>query len=344
MNNKSSNQKVFLSGITPSSSKGLHLGNFLGAVQPHVELQSQGKCYYFIADYHALNTVFDAEEFANNVYETYLDYLALGIDLDKTTFFVESHVTSIFELAEILKNVVSLSQMKKMHAYKDKLQDPDAEIENINMGLFNYPILMAADILILEPDVVPVGEDQSQHVEVARDIAQRFNHRYGGDSEGGVLNVPELYIKKEVARVPGTDGERKMSKSLGNDLTIFADEADIKQQVMGITTDPNRIKKDDPGDPDKNVIFKYMELMNYDEAKRAEYIERYKAGSVGDVEIKKEFLTFFLAYFAEARAKRAELAQDKDAILSLMREQAADANQKAEKTISKIRKAIGAIY
>lgn len=331
--------KRYLSGITPSSSKGLHLGNYLGAVKEHVDFQQQGACLYFIADYHALNTVFDPKEFANNTYQTYLDYLALGIDLDKTIFFVESHVPAIFELAEILNNMVTLSHMQRMHAYKDKLQDPDADPGTINMGLFNYPILMAADILVFEPDVIPVGEDQAQHVEIARDIAQAFNNRYGN-----VLKVPDLHIKKEVARVPGTDGVRKMGKSLGNDLTIFADADKIREQVMAITTDPNRIKKDDPGDPDKNVIFRYMELMGFDAKQREEFANRYRTGTIGDVELKKVFLEFFIDYFAKFRQRRSELSESKEDVIKMMHQQAQKANQIAMPVIAKIRESIGAIY
>jgi tryptophanyl-tRNA synthetase len=333
------NQQRILSGITPSSSKGLHLGNYLGAVKSHVEFQNKGECFYFIADYHALNTVFDPVQFRNNVFETYLDYLALGIDLEKTTFFVESHVREIFELTEILNNVVTYGQMQRMHAFKDKLTDPDADVGGINMGLFNYPILMAADILVFAPDIIPVGEDQVQHVEVARDIAQAFNRRYGE-----VLKVPELYIKPEVARVPGTDGVRKMGKSLGNDITILADEKTIKQQVMSIVTDPNRIHPTDPGDPAKNVVFKYMELMGYDPVKRSEYMERYKAGTVGDVEIKNAFYEFFLEYFAQARSKRAALAaKDRAEIQELMQSNAAKAREIAQPIMQNIRAAIGAV-
>lgn len=338
-NDTDSNNKRFLSGITPSSSKGLHLGNYLGAVKSHVEFQTKGECLYFIADYHALNTVHSPEKFANNTYETYLDYLALGIDLEKTIFFVESHVRPIFELTEILSNVVTLAQMQRMHAYKDKLADPDADAGSLPMGLFNYPILMAADILLFDADIVPVGEDQAQHVEVARDIAKSFNHRYGD-----VLKIPDLYIKDNVARVPGTDGERKMSKSLGNDLPIFADEDVVRQQVMGITTDPNRIKKDDPGDPEKNVIFKYLRLMDFDADKIMDYEDRYREGTIGDVELKKEFLDFYLDYFAKFRQARQELAADKDLVLKMMQENAVKANDLAAPVISRVRKAIGAIY
>lgn len=329
--------KRFLSGITPSSSKGLHLGNYLGAVKPQVEFQSQGECLYFIADYHALNTIHDPKELANNIYETYLDYLALGIDTEKTVFFVESHAREIFELTEILKNCVTMAEMKRMHAYKDKLADPDADPDAINMGLFNYPILMAGDILLFEPDFIPVGEDQAQHVEICRDIAKTFNHRYGP-----VLKIPELWIKKDVARVPGTDGQRKMGKSLGNDITIFAPEETIKKQIMAIVTDPARIHKDDPGDPAKNVTFTYLKLMGYDEAKVAEYEARYRAGTVGDVELKQEFLRFFLEYFADVRRRRAELATDRAAVLELMRAGADRANAIANPIMQKIRTAIGA--
>ena len=331
-------EKRILSGITPSSSKGLHLGNFLGAVKPHIEFQDQGECFYFIADYHALNTVYDAEVFRSNTYETYLDYLALGIDLDKTVFYLESQVPDIFELTEILNNVVTYAQMQKMHAFKDKLANPDADIGTINMGLFNYPILMAADILAFEPDIVPVGEDQAQHVEIARDIAKAFNNRYGD-----VIKVPELFIKKDVARVPGTDGERKMSKSLGNDLTLFADEQELKKQIMGITTDPNRIKKDDPGDPEKNVIFQYMKLMKYDEIRISELENRYKEGSVGDVEVKMEFYGFFLEYFAESRERRVEIGNDRERISKIIAENSSQARNVADKTMEKVRRAIGSL-
>lgn len=333
----SDNMRV-LSGITPSSSKGLHLGNYLGAVKPHVEFQNKGECFYFIADYHALNTVFDKKTFANNVYETYLDYLALGIDTEKTVFFIESHIKGIFELTEILNNMVSLSQMKRMHAYKDKLSDPDSDIENINMGLFSYPILMSADILIFEPDVIPVGEDQTQHVEICRDIAKAFNNRYGN-----TLKVPELYVKESVARVPGTDGVRKMSKSLGNDITIFADTDVIKSQIMGITTDPNRIKANDPGDPEKNVIFKYMKLMDYDNQKLLDFEDQYKKGTIGDVALKNTFFEFFTDYFSSVRNKREEIAKDSDKVKALIKEHGEKANVVAEKTMKKVRDSIGAV-
>jgi len=337
--NDSTQPKRILSGITPSSSKGLHLGNYLGAVKPHIDFQDQGECFYFIADYHALNTVQTPQEFSHNTYETYLDYLALGLDLTKTTFYVESHVPVIFELTEILNNVINVGQMMRMHAFKDKLVDPNADIGTVNMGLFTYPILMAADILAFDVDIVPVGEDQSQHVEVARDIAQAFNRKYGQ-----IVKVPQLYIKKEVARVIGTDGVRKMGKSLGNDITVLADPETITKQIMSIATDPARIKKDDPGDPSKNVIFKYLELMSFDAAKLADYEARYRAGTIGDVELKREFADFFIEYFREARERRSELAKDPAVIIQMMQHNAAKANEVANSVMNRVRQSIGAIY
>jgi len=182
-----------------------------------------------------------------------------------------------------------------------------------------------------------VVDDQSQHVEVARNIARSFNSRYGE-----VLKVPELHVKKEVKRVVGTDGERKMSKSLGNFISIFAEESAIKKQIMGITTDPARIHPSDPGDPKKNPIFNYMELMEYDSKKLKDYKDRYKKGTVGDVEIKKDFFEFFMKYFTKQRKVYKALIKDKKGVEKIMREQAKTVNKVAEKTIKEVRKAIGA--
>ena len=328
-----------LSGITPSSSKGLHLGNYLGAVKPQVEYQDKGDCFYFIADSHALNSIFDPKVYARNVYETYLDYLALGIDTKKTTFFVESFVKEIYELTEILNNVVTYGEMKRMHAFKDKLADPNAQVESINMGLFNYPILMAADILVFEADLIPVGEDQAQHVEICRDIAQSFNIRYGN-----ILTVPSLSIEKGVGRVPGTDGIRKMGKSLGNDITIFAPNDTIKKQIMGITTDPNRIHKNDPGDPAKNVIFTYFELMDYDQIKLDAFKEEYRNGEISDVFLKLEFFDFFMGYFKNFREMRNTLQGNKDEVITMIRENGLHARNVASQTMEKVRKSIGQTF
>ncbi|MBN1332036.1 tryptophan--tRNA ligase [Candidatus Dojkabacteria bacterium] len=335
---KDLSKQTLVTGITPSSAKGLHLGNYLGAVKPHVMFQAQVKhANYFIADYHALNTVHDPEQMRSNVRNTYLDYLSLGLEPERknVNFYIESGVPEIAELNIILNNVVTMAELKRMHAYKDKFQKGVNE-DSINHGLFNYPVLMAADILIFEPDFVPVGEDQTQHVEIARNIAQSFNKRYGE-----ILKVPKLYVKKEVARVVGIDGKKKMSKSLGNDLPIFAAEEEIRKQIFATVTDPARIHPDDPGDPAKNPIFSYMKLMEYDDAKLKDFESRYKKGTIGDVEIKKAFFEFFMEYFKEARQRREKFAADKAGIDKLIIKNNAEVREVAAKVIQKVRKAVG---
>lgn len=334
-------KKRILSGITPSSAKGLHLGNYLGAVKPHVEFQDKGECFYFIANLHALNNVFDAKEVESNTMNIFAEYLAFGIDPEKTTFYVQSDIPEIPYLQTILNNSVTVSELKRMHAYKDKLQN-DVSQDAINFGLFSYPVLMTADILLFEPDIVPVGEDQAQHVEIARDIARTFNKRYGN-----TIKIPELFVKKDVARVPGIDGKRKMSKSLGNDIPIFGKEEEIKSQIMKLTTDPARIHPEDPGDPSRNVAFTYLKLLDYDKADTGEdpsYAElhtRYRQGKIGDVEIKKIFYRYFLNYFAEIRRKKEEILKDPEYIKDLRKEGAKKANEFAYTMLEKVKDACG---
>jgi len=338
MKNIDLSKKIVVSGITPSSSKGLHLGNYLGAVRGHVEMQSKLKvANYFIADYHSLNMVHDPEQVRTNVSNTYMDYLAFGLEPEKenVNFYIESGIPEIAELNLILNNVVTMAELRRMHAYKDKFQEGVSE-DSINHGLFNYPVLMAADIIIFNADIVPVGEDQVQHVEITRDIARAFNKRYGE-----ILSVPEVLVKKEVARVVGIDGEKKMSKSLGNDIPVFAPEEEIKKQIFAIQTDPARIHPDDPGDPAKNPIFSYMKLMEYDEAKREDFEDRYKKGSVGDVEIKEEFFAFFMEFFKDARKRREGFEKDKKGIAELIEKNSQAVRPVAVETIKKVRRAVG---
>lgn len=335
MNDKEVKFKRALSGITPSSTKGLHLGNYFGAVKPHVEFQDKGECFYFIANLHALNTVFSGKEVEANTMNIFTEYLAFGVNPEKTTFYVESDIPAIPQLQTILNNVVTIAELKRMHGYKDKLQK-DVSQDAIGMGLFSYPVLMSADILAFGPDVVPVGEDQSQHVEICREIAKTFNNRYGK-----ILTIPELYIKKEAARVKGTDGERKMGKSLGNDISVFGTEKEIRKQIMGITTDPNRIHVTDPGNPDKNIAFEYLSLLEYDLSKIDEMKDKYRTGNIKDVEIKEKLYGRFLDYFADFRKKKEELEQNQDYVYELRRKGADNANQIAEKTLEKVKRAVG---
>ncbi len=327
--------KRILSGINPSSAKGLHIGNYFGMAKPALALQSEGECFYFIANLHSLNTVFNPQEVEQNTMQIFTEFLALGIDTTKTHFYVESDIPAIPYLQTILNNVVTVAELKRMHAYKDKLKD-DASPDQISMGLFSYVVLQSADILAFHAHIVPVGEDQAQHIEMSREIARSFNNRYGD-----IFTVPEVSIRKEVSRVLGVDGERKMSKSLGNDIPIFADEEIIRKQIMSIKTDPARIHPTDPGDPAKNVTFTYLELLEYDASQIEAMKERYRKGTIGDVEIKKLLFEVFMDYFKPVREKNEILKKDTDHILRLRKESAEKANIIAEATLQEVKKAVG---
>lgn len=327
--------KRALSGITPSSSKGLHLGNYLGMVEPAVAFQNEAECFYFIANIHSLNTVHDPKQVQHNTINTYIEFLSLGIDPEKTVFFVESDVPEIPYLQSILNNCVTVAELKRMHAYKDKLQN-DLSHDQIGMGLFSYPVLMSADILAFDTDIVPVGVDQAQHVEICREIARTFNQRYGEN-----LKIPELFVKKDTARVLGIYGERKMSKSLGNDIPLFADEKIIQKQIMSIKTDPARIHPTDPGDPSKNVAFSYLKLLNFDTSQLDEMKKRYSEGTIGDVEIKDTLFEVFTNSFAPFREKHQEYIKNSDYVTSLREINAEKARSVATKAIMRVKHAVG---
>lgn len=324
-----------LSGINPSSTKGLHIGNYFGMVKQFVELQKTGECFFEVANLHSLNTVYSPDEVRQNTDDVFLQYLAFGIDPEKSVFFVESDVPEIPYLQTIINNAVTVAELQRMHGYKDKLAK-ETDPGELSAGLFEYPVLMAADILLFNVDIVPVGEDQQQHVEITREIARTFNNRYGN-----VLKVPEVKIQKETARIVGTDGQRKMSKSLSNDLPIFADEKVIYKQIMSITTDPARIRPTDPGDPLKNVCFTYLRLLNFDENRLAEYEEQYRSGTVGDVEIKKVLYETFLAYFKPFRERRVELASEPTKLIEYRELGSLKAHTVAFKTIQSVKSACG---
>jgi tryptophanyl-tRNA synthetase len=324
-----------LSGINPSSTRGLHIGNYFGMVKRFVELQNTGECYFFVANMHSLNTIYNPDEVRSNTQNVFLEFLAFGVDPLKSTFYVESDIPEISYLQTILNNVVTVAELQRMHGYKDKLAK-DIDPGELNAGLFEYPVLMAADILLFSPDIIPVGEDQTQHVEIAREIARTFNNRYGA-----ILKIPELKIQKETARVLGTDGQRKMSKSLGNDLPVFTDESAIYKQIMSITTDPARIRPTDPGEPKKNICFSYLRLMDFDSKQLSEYEERYRSGGVGDVEIKKVLYEYFLQYFKPFRQRKNELEGDLVQVHTLRETGSGKARAVAALTIQGIKRACG---
>jgi tryptophanyl-tRNA synthetase len=328
-------KKRILSGITPSGSQ-LHIGNYFGAVAPQISLQDTHETYYFVADLHALTTVHDKAELEKNIIGVVMDYLALGLDPSKCVFFRQSDVPAHSQLAVVLSNYISYGQMKRMHAYKDKLQSGTNE-ESINMGLFNYPILMAADILLYKPYGVPVGEDQRQHIELTRDIAENFNKTYKTQT----FPLPEPLISKDLGRIVGTDGERKMSKSLGNIIGIFDEEAVIEKQIKGCFTDPKRLKATDPGRVEGNPVFIYHDLINDNVVEIKELKERYKAGTVGDVEVKMKLIEAHKRKFGEARERRAVMEHDMEIVRDILAEGAKKAREFADKTLNEVYQVIG---
>lgn len=320
-------KKTVLSGIQPSGN--LHLGNYLGATRQHVEMQEKFQCIYLLADLHALTTVRNPEKLRESTFDLAANYLALGIDPEKTIFFKQSEVPQHAELTWIFDCITPMGMLERAHAWKDavakRLKDP-------TVGLFNYPVLMSVDILLYKPSFVPVGKDQKQHIEITRDIAIKFNEQFGE-----VFPLPEDYIKEEVAVVPGTDGQ-KMSKSYGNTIDIFADESVLKKQVMGIVTDSATVE--DPKDPEKCIPYLlYKHLASAAEEK--EMAEKLRKGGTGYGDIKKTLLAKILEHFADARTKRKNMKHDY--VMDVLAEGAKKARAIAEKTMEEVRMKVGLI-
>lgn len=316
-----------LSGIQPSGA--LHLGNYFGMMRPAIELQDKGEAFYFIADYHSMTSVFDAEERRRNSLDVALDFLACGLDPAKSVFFRQSDVPEVTELAWMLTTVTPMGLLERCTSYKDKV----AKGISANHGLFAYPVLMAADILIYDSNVVPVGQDQKQHVEVTRDIAIKFNETYGP-----TFIIPEPQIKAEVAKVPGIDGE-KMSKSYGNAIEIFADEKAVRKKIMGIKMD-SRTPQEPKPDAEKNLAVRLLKLVAPPAVARDQE-ERLRAGGLGYGDLKKALFENYWNYFAAARAKRAELAANLDQVHRVLHDGAAKARSIAQTVLHRARKASG---
>lgn len=319
--------KRVLSGVQPSGIP--HLGNYFGAMKNHVEMQNEYESFIFIADYHALTTVKDAEKMKEMTLDLVLDYLALGLDPEKTVFFRQSDVFEHTQLNWILSCVTPHGLLERAHAWKDALAKGKKEP---TMALFNYPILMAADILLYDPDIVPVGKDQKQHVEIARDIAVKFNNTFGE-----VFKLPEPYIPEDVALIKGTDGQ-KMSKSYGNIIEMFADKKVLKKQVMGIQTDS--IPVEDPKDPEKCNVF-YLYSLVASDSEKADLEAKYKAGGMGYGDAKKLLLEKILVYFDDARKKRIELAGNLDYINKVLEDGKVKARAESEKMMAKVTEKVG---
>jgi tryptophanyl-tRNA synthetase len=316
-----------LSGIQPSGA--LHLGNYFGMMRPAIELQEQGEAYYFIADYHSMTSLFDAESRRRNTFDVALDFLACGLDPRKSVFFRQSDVPEVTELAWMLSTLTPMGLLERCHSYKDKL----AHGVSPNHGLFAYPVLMAADILIYDSNIVPVGRDQKQHVEVTRDIAIKFNQTYGE-----TFIIPEPQIRENVAVVPGLDGQ-KMSKSYGNTIEIFGEEKAARKKIMSIVMDSRPMDEPKP-DADKNLAIQLIKLVSSPEV-GSELEAKLRAGGFGYGDLKKALFENYWNYFAPARQKRAELLNNLDYVHEVLRDGADRARKVARKVLTRARKASG---
>ncbi len=316
-----------LTGI--QSSGDLHWGNYFGAIKPMIDFQADKKneMFFFIADLHSFTSQTDSKKFTEYQRNAVLDWLALGVDPTKSLFYRQSDIRSHTELTWILLCQTPMGLLERAHSFKDK----KSKGLEANAGLFTYPVLMASDILLYDANKVPVGKDQKQHVEMARDIAQKFNHRYGE-----TFTLPEPEIAEKVATIPGLDGE-KMSKSYGNTIEIFADEKTLKKKIMSIRTDS--VPLGSPIDPKTCSVFAFHKLFENPNLKTLE--KQYKEGSIGFGDSKKQLFELVWKFFAPARKKRAELEKDPKLVEGILRSGAERANEIAEKKLQLVRKKMG---
>ncbi|MFZ4681640.1 MAG: tryptophan--tRNA ligase [Terrimicrobiaceae bacterium] len=315
-----------LSGIQPSGT--LHLGNYFGMMKPAIELQDRGEAFYFIADLHALTTVQDAGALSENIRDVAVDFLACGLDPRKACFFRQSHVPAVTELAWILSTLTPMGLLERCHSYKDKMAKGFAP----SHGLFAYPVLMAADILIYDSDLVPVGKDQKQHIEVTRDLVIKFNDTYGT-----TLKLPEPSIQEHTAVVPGLDGE-KMSKSYGNTVSLFEEEATMRKKIMSLKTDSTPVESPKPVE-DSTILGLYKLV-----ASPADYAQMeadFRNGGTGYGDLKKRLFAGVWEYFAPMRERRKEILADPGYVEMVLREGREKANRIANGVMDRVRTAVG---
>jgi tryptophanyl-tRNA synthetase len=320
-----SNQKIVLSGVKPTGRP--HIGNYFGAMKQFVELQDKYKTYVFIADYHALTTLQDRELLKRGIVDLAIDYLAIGLDPKKTTLFKQSDLSEHTELGWIFNCITTVPYLQRAHAYKDAT----AKGQEVSVGTFDYPLLMAADILLYDSDLVPVGKDQKQHVEYARDTAEKFNRVFGE-----TFKLPESLILGEVETIPGNDG-RKMSKSYGNHLPLFSTDEEIKKFVMGIKTDSKGVEE--PKNPDEDLVFAMHKLVSQDDLPRIE--QRYREGGMGYKESKEILIANLIKLIKPLRDRRAEIADNYEQVLQILTNGANEAREVAKLKMADVRKKIG---
>ena len=315
-----------LSGIQPTGR--FHWGNYFGAIRQYIALQGQEQSFFFIADFHALTTIRDRDQLQRNIRDAAMDLLALGLDPDRACLFRQSDVPEVTELTWLLMTITQMHLLEKCHAYKDKKSRGIAS----DAGLFTYPVLMAADILAYDSTHVPVGADQIQHVEVARDLAQRFNSTYGD-----CLQLPEAMVLPESAKVPGLDGE-KMSKSYGNTIPIFETPKKLRKLIMGIRTDSTAMES--PKNADTCTVFELYRLFA-DEQRQGALRQRYEAGGMGYGEAKEQLYQAAMEMFGPAFERRAALEANPDELEDILRQGAAKARARAQEVLARVREACG---
>ncbi len=314
-----------LSGIQPSGV--LHIGNYFGMMRPGIALQAEGEAFYFIADYHALTSLRDPKV-RENSRRVALDFLACGLEPERAALFRQSDVPQVTELAWILATVAPMGLLERAHSYKDKV----ARGMTASAGLFNYPVLMAADILIYDSDIVPVGKDQKQHIEITRDLAVKMNETYGE-----IFKLPEPRIQAETEVVPGIDGQ-KMSKSYHNNIDIFGDETETRKRVMSVVTDSTPVEA--PKDPARSTVFQLYSLCAT-KNEIAEMRDRFQKGGTGYGDFKKELFEKLWEYFEPMRKRREEILADKSYIDTVLSRGAKRANQVANQVMQRVRGAVG---
>lgn len=317
-----------LSGIQPSGV--LHIGNYFGMIRRAIALQAEGEAFYFIANYHALTSLRDPDALRKNSRRVAVDFLACGFDPDRGALFMQSDVPAVTELAWILSTVAPMGLLERAHSYKDKLARGMAA----SVGLFSYPVLMAADILIYDSDVVPVGKDQKQHIEITRDLAVKMNETYGQ-----ILKLPEPRIHAETETVPGIDG-LKMSKSYGNNIDIFGEEKETRKRVMSIVTDSAPVEA--PKDHATSTIFQLYSLFA-SKNEIAEMREKFQKGGTGYGDFKKQLFEKLWEYFAPMRKRREEILADKLYVDNVLVRGARRANEVADDVMTRVRSAVGLI-
>ena len=315
-----------LSGIQPSGV--LHIGNYFGMMRPGIALQAEGEAFYFIADYHALTSLRNPKALRENSRRVALDFLACGLDPERAALFRQSDVPQVTELAWILATVAPMGLLERAHSYKDKV----ARGMTASAGLFNYPVLMAADILIYDSDIVPVGKDQKQHIEITRDLAVKMNETYGE-----IFKLPEPRIQTATEVVRGIDGQ-KMSKSYGNNIDIFGDEDETRKRVMNIVTDSTPLEA--PKNPARSTIFQLYSLFASNN-EIADMRERFQRGGTGYGDFKKQLFAKLWEYFAPMRRRREEILADKSYIDNVLDRGAKRANRVANQVMQRVRGAVG---